>query len=1063
MRTQTARLALLVAILGAHAGTSQATDFAVTNNSDSGLGSLRAAIEGLNAAGAGSHAILFDSGLAQVDLVSNLPMIVGTGQTISIDGAANTVSGQDASRLFFIGSGDVTIENITLKDGLAKGGDGGDGRGGGGGGAGAGGALFVNSGANVVIENVTLDGNAAQGGNGGDEGTSNGGGGGGGFAGNAGNSVSAAGGGGGGFEGDGGAGSSTGGGGGGGGLSGDGGSGASGGGAGGGGGINDGVSGSGSSGGDGSDGAAGGASGVAGSDAVTGGGGGGGSAAGGGDGAINGGGGGSGHESADAAGNGGGHGGGGGGGRLSGGGDGGEFGGGGGGGQVGGFSGDGGDFGGGAGTSSSGAAGSGGFGGGDGGGNLEGGDAGDAMGGAVFVRQGGTLQIIGSSLSGNTLTAGLGGTHGTLSAGSDGGTFGSGIYMHTGVIVGIEVDSSTGTMSLADDLAGDGGLEKKGTGELILSGTNIYTGATSINAGRLAINGSVTSDTTIAAAGELGGTGTITGDVINNGTLAVGNSIGTLTITGNAVSNSASTTEIEIQASASPVAGTDNDLIVADTATINGGDITVRGAAGTYTDGAKYTFLQTTSGLTGTYDSIVDDLAFFDAQLGYDANTAFFTLVSSQTDYASVGLSGNRRAVGGYIDDHFSTASGDFATLLDEFRTLTNAQVRSGLSQLSGDVYGSGAQVWIQGTSQLIGTIGGQLRGRMFDSSRGQSHLLGANLSVADPRNDQASPRSGARSGPNSGSRSEVSLVSYAEPSSRGSTACDAMVAPTCLNATPWRGWVTGYGLGGFAQTDGNAAGIDYGVGGTTIGIDRRIGDGLTAGFFGGYVGASISTRLADQRLQSNSGNLGVYLTQASCEHYGMALGGLQFDSFDNERSIVVGALTRTALSDSNGWQGFAYGERGLNLQLSRSRQLQPFGGIQYIYARQNAFAESGAGAMSLQMSGVDTHSLRSHLGSRLQWQSRTNRFGWRVTPEIRGSWLHEFLDTNSIVNAQFSGVGVAGFQANGLDLGRDWAVLGGGAEIRLSRSLSVNVNYDSQFNEHQVIHLGAGTLSYVW
>ena len=122
-----ARLALLMAILGGPLAT--AADFSVSNHNDTGAGSLRAAIESLNVAGAGTHSITFASGLDPIALVSNLPMITGIGQTITINGAGNTVSGENTARLFFVAGGDVTIENMTLKQGLSDGGDGGGGGG----------------------------------------------------------------------------------------------------------------------------------------------------------------------------------------------------------------------------------------------------------------------------------------------------------------------------------------------------------------------------------------------------------------------------------------------------------------------------------------------------------------------------------------------------------------------------------------------------------------------------------------------------------------------------------------------------------------------------------------------------------------------------------------------------------------------------------------------------------------------------------------------------------------------------------------------------------------------
>jgi hypothetical protein len=75
-------------------GSAQAADFAVTSTADSGAGSLRQAILDLNAAGAGSHSITFTGGLGTVGLASDLPAIMGTGQTITITGNNNAVDAQ---------------------------------------------------------------------------------------------------------------------------------------------------------------------------------------------------------------------------------------------------------------------------------------------------------------------------------------------------------------------------------------------------------------------------------------------------------------------------------------------------------------------------------------------------------------------------------------------------------------------------------------------------------------------------------------------------------------------------------------------------------------------------------------------------------------------------------------------------------------------------------------------------------------------------------------------------------------------------------------------------------
>ena len=73
--------------------------------------------------------ITFAGNLAQhtIRLRSDLPLL---DSNVTIDGGADhiTISGAGQHRIFFADSGHITIENLTLAHGFAKGGDGGAGR-----------------------------------------------------------------------------------------------------------------------------------------------------------------------------------------------------------------------------------------------------------------------------------------------------------------------------------------------------------------------------------------------------------------------------------------------------------------------------------------------------------------------------------------------------------------------------------------------------------------------------------------------------------------------------------------------------------------------------------------------------------------------------------------------------------------------------------------------------------------------------------------------------------------------------------------------------------------------
>ncbi|MCA1563464.1 MAG: hypothetical protein LC804_25500 [Acidobacteria bacterium] len=142
---------------------------------------------------------------ANVTLTADLPSIE---TNLTFDGAGHTLSGNDQFRGLVVADfGDsafsifdpvsVTIQNLTIANTVATGGDGGTGSAGGGGGAGFGGALLVADGATVTLSNVNLVSSQAVRGNGGTAVPATGGGGGGGLGGDGGTGSVAGGGGGG--------------------------------------------------------------------------------------------------------------------------------------------------------------------------------------------------------------------------------------------------------------------------------------------------------------------------------------------------------------------------------------------------------------------------------------------------------------------------------------------------------------------------------------------------------------------------------------------------------------------------------------------------------------------------------------------------------------------------------------------------------------------------------------------------------------------------------------------------------------------------------------------------
>ena len=281
-------------------------------------------------------------------------------------------------------------------------------------------------------------------------------------------------------------------------------------------------------------------------------------------------------------------------------------------------------------------------------------------------------------------------------------------------------------------------------------------------------------------------------------------------------------------------------------------------------------------------------------------------------------------------------------------------------------------------------------------------------------------------------------------------------------SGSDWTGWAQGFGLGGNAKSDGNAAGADYGMGGVVAGVERWMDDSRLLGFYGGYTGSTVATNAPNSTI--NGGNLGGYLYADDGFNYWTVMNGYEFDSYNTHRLLQFGDIDREASANYNGWQAYVYAERGVSYE-SCGRLLQPFVGLQYLYLRQNSFTEHGADSIDLAANGVNTNSLRSLLGARMQWawMHRTCR---RSFPEIHAYWMHEYIDSHSLVDATFSPTPEGGgtpFIAHGLDLGRDWAVAGASFTWEMHGGWSMFVNGDVQTNNQATLYIGSGGVGHLW
>ncbi|TWT90328.1 Autotransporter beta-domain protein [Pseudobythopirellula maris] len=448
----------------------------------------------------------------------------------------------------------------------------------------------------------------------------------------------------------------------------------------------------------------------------------------------------------------------------------------------------------------------------------------------------------------------------------------------------------------------------------------------------------------------------------------------------------------------------------------------------TYTAGSGDTVGDHTIGIGFDIGDLMDgesiSFIYFYA-VGADAND----FVGLGSTYSGRAFTGNQGQIAESLDAYGGAAPAALQTILDTIDPLSDAEVQMALDQYAGAAYGSLPTAGLQHTTFYLSQMSGYLRGRM------------------DPGDPLASSGYAEVS-----AESAMQLVSYEPSAARGSTG-------GCC--TSHRAWISGYGLGGSAQGDGNADGFSYGLGGTQFAVEESISRNWAAGIWGNMAWGSVDGDTLGERADIENYHFGGHLVGYDGCDYWIALAGAGYDKADIRRNINVGA-TATARGNMDGWQAISYLERGRSVRHC-GWNVQPYAALQYVYLRQNSLVETGAGALNLAIGGVDAHSFRSIMGGRFS-TDRHLRNGRRLTPELRAAWIHEFLDTNQVVSNNFAiGGAGAGFAVRGVDLKSDWGLFGCGVSYQANAASRLFAGYDLQVNDVQTLHVGSGGVEFVW
>ena len=293
----------------------------------------------------------------------------------------------------------------------------------------------------------------------------------------------------------------------------------------------------------------------------------------------------------------------------------------------------------------------------------------------------------GTTISGGTLQLGNGGTTGSITGNiTDNGT--------------LNLNRTDAVLTLTGNISGTGSVIQAGTGSSTLSGNNTYTGATTVSAGILILTGTEngSNGTTISAGtlqlGNATTTGSITGNITDNGVLQFSRTDAGLNLAGN-INGTGSVIQAGTGSSALSGTNTYNGVTTVSAGTLQARSLSALSPNSDFTVNAILDlngFSSAIGSLAGTGTVTNNGAAAVTLTAGGDNATTTFDGVLQDGTAAAATLALNKTGTGDLILTGNDTYSG-----------LTDVQ--AGKFTVQGNLYNSNVQVESGATLSGAGNI----------------------------------------------------------------------------------------------------------------------------------------------------------------------------------------------------------------------------------------------------------------------------------------------------------------------------------------------------------------------
>jgi len=427
-----------------------------------------------------------------------------------------------------------------------------------------------------------------------------------------------------------------------------------------------------------------------------------------------------------------------------------------------------------------------------------------------------------------------------------------------------------------------GSLIKSGAGRLILDGANTYRGDTLVNGGVLSVNGSLTSAVQVNAGGTLGGNGQIGGlTARSGGSVAPGNSMGTLQVNGDAVFEPGSTYAVELSPTAS------DRIVATGSANVSGANMTLAldetpialsATSGQTLEGRQFNVLQAANGVSGQFGSVSSSYAFLGGRLDYAATgialnierTAAFDSVAQTPNQAAVATTAEQLGAGNAVYENLLLSP-------------TAASARNSFQQLSGEIYPAIATVLINDSRQVRDAVGERLNASVFGTD--------------------------------------------------GNTPAQDNV------------WLKALGAWGKTDSRDDTAGYTTSIGGLLAGVDGNVADDTRLGLVAGYSDSSLNMGSGTHsRASVDSYHLGAYVGH-EIGALRLTLGSAySWHRIDAKRDVQVGGASGREKTKHDAETAQVFTEAAYRVRL-QPVTIEPFANLAYVHLATDGFTEKGDAA----------------------------------------------------------------------------------------------------------------------